>query len=101
VQRIGLVGDCREIGGMFASLLVLVLSHLEARDLERPILADRQMDGLGQRETSDVGGILEFRCDYRKRNRRGREKEILSIHCILLMSLKLILAGRRNNISNK
>ena len=101
VQRIGLVGDRREIGGTFASLFVLVLGHLEARDLERPILADREMDGLGQREATDVGGIQGRRSDDSNRNHRGRAKEILAIHCILLMSLKLSLAGRRNNISNR
>ena len=82
-------------------LFVLVLDHLEARNLERPILADREMDGIGQRQSADVGGTQGRRGDNSKRNYRRRAKEILAIHCMLLMSLKLSLAGRRNNISNR
>ncbi len=86
---------------MFAGLFVLVLGHLEARDLERPILADREMDGLGQREATDVGGIQGRRGDDSQRNHCGRAGEILAIHCMFLKSLKLSLAGRRNTISNR
>ncbi len=75
VQRIGLVSDRREIAGMFAGLLLLVLGHLQARDLERPILADREMDSLGQCEAADVGGIYGRRGRESKRNHRGRAKE--------------------------
>jgi len=60
-QRMGLVGDRRKIAGMFASLLLLKLSHLQKRDLQFAILANRDLDGLTQRKMPNVGGILRDR----------------------------------------
>ena len=58
VQSIRLIRNLGEIRRMLAGLLLLVLDHLQARDLQRAVLADRKMDGLCQREVPHFGRIL-------------------------------------------
>src|ERR1700693_3136441 len=58
MQKIRLICYLREILRSFAGLLLLVLSHLQARDLKCAVLVQREMDSVSQREPPHFASIL-------------------------------------------
>jgi transposase-like protein len=59
----------------------------QSRDLQCAILADRQMDGVGQCEMHDVRCILRRRCLHGKYSHCHRAGKYPISHCIFLRSL--------------
>jgi hypothetical protein len=59
VQKVRFVLERWKIRRTLSRLSLFAFGNLQPRNLQRPVLADREMDSLGQCQVADFGGVLQ------------------------------------------